>query len=105
MKNVILLIAILTTAACATQRYGRAQSLSGNEENMLGCDQVRLEIVKAESFLTDLRIQRSDVNIAHIAGFLGDFGLGNAIEGDAAQNSGEIRLQQLKALKAEKQCF
>lgn len=104
MKKLLILTLILTTSACATQRYGREQDVSSAEASQLGCKQVGLEINKTEAFLSDLRIQRTDTNIMHVAGFLGDFGIGNAMEGDAAQNSGEKRLKQLNDLKATKGC-
>lgn len=105
MKNTILLLTAATLlTACATQRYGREAQLSSAERDQLTCKQIRLEIAKTESFLSDLAIQRADTNIAHVAGFLGDFGIGNALEGDAAEKSGQVRLKQLKELKTSKRC-
>lgn len=105
MKNIILALTALTLlSACATQRYGRESQVSSAERSELSCKQIRLEIAKTESFLDDLAIKRSETNIAHVAGFLGDFGIGNALEGDAAKNSGQVRLKQLKEIKAEKRC-
>lgn len=104
MKKLLAITLILATSACATQRYGRAETVSSAEKAQLDCKNINLEIAKAESFLADLRIKRSETNIMHVAGFMGDFGIGNAMEGDAAQNSGEIRLKELNSLKAEKGC-
>jgi len=37
-------------------------------------------------------------------GALGDFGIGNVMEGDAAEKSGNDRLNELKALQGAKSC-
>jgi hypothetical protein len=103
-KTITSIILLATLTSCATQRYGREQDVSSYERSNLDCKQIELEIAKSESFLSDLRIKRSETNVMHVAGFLGDFGIGNAMEGDAAQNSGEMRLKQLKDLKNEKTC-
>ena len=105
MKKLIALTLITATlTSCATQRYGRADAVSSAEKAELNCKDIKLEISKAESFLSDLRIQRADTNVMHVAGFLGDFGIGNAMEGNAAEKSGELRLKQLNDLKVEKKC-
>jgi hypothetical protein len=104
MKKLIAITLILATSACATQRYGRATDVSTIEKKELDCKQVNIEIGKAEEFIADIKRQRLKTNGAHILGFLGDFGLGNAMEGNAAELSGETRLKQLKDLKATKAC-
>jgi hypothetical protein len=94
----------LLLAGCATQRFGRMTDLSAAERQMMECREIRLEIVRAEQFLSSVRMTRRDTNAAHVLGFLGDFGIGNVMEGDAAELSGETRLRQLRDLSAEKNC-
>jgi hypothetical protein len=95
---------VLSLVACATQRYGRMTPVSPGERANLSCDQIALEIEKAEFFLADIRRQRSQTTGAHVLGALGDFGIGNVMEGDAAEKSGIDRLDQLKALERDKGC-
>jgi len=95
---------MLFLTACATQRYGRAIPLSPSERRSLTCEQIVLEIEKTEFFVADIQRQRSETSGAHVLGFLGDFGIGNVMEGDAAEASGEDRLRQLRALHSEKRC-
>jgi hypothetical protein len=95
---------VLSLAACATQRYGRMTPVSPGERTNLNCEQVALEIEKAEFFLSDIRTQRSQTTGAHVLGALGDFGVGNVMEGDAAEKSGMDRLNQLKALERDNGC-
>lgn len=101
ISSIILIIAL---SSCATQRYGRAAPVSDREAEILDCKQVELEIVKTEAFLEDVRRQRSDVSGAHVLGALGDFGIGNVMEGDAAEQSGIDRLDKLRALQRQKKC-
>ena len=99
-----LLIMTLSITACATQRYGRETEVSAAESKYLNCREINIEIAKTEEFLSDVRMQRADTNGAHVLGFLGDFGIGNVLEGDAAELSGEKRLKQLKQLSVQKNC-
>jgi hypothetical protein len=95
---------MLSLAACATQRYGRATPVSPGERSSLTCEEIDLEIEKTEYFIADIQMQRRDTSGAHVLGFLGDFGIGNVMEGDAAEASGMERLAELKALGSEKVC-
>jgi len=103
-KLIALILITATLSACSTQRYGRQTELSGTEKQEFDCKDLRIEIAKSEEFLTDIRMQRRDTSGAHVLGALGDFGIGNVMEGDAAELSGEKRLKQLKDLSAEKNC-
>ena len=94
----------LSIGACATQRYGRMTPLSPGERAAYDCDDIALEIEKANFFIEDIRQQRSKTTGAHVLGALGDFGIGNVMEGDAAEQSGIDRLNQLKALEVERGC-
>ena len=104
MKKLLAITLILATSACATQRYGRAVNVTETEKKQLSCKEVNIELAKAEEFLSDIRKQRLETNGAHVIGFLGDFGIGNAMEGNAAELSGENRLKQLRDLQSSKNC-
>jgi len=101
---VILGVLVLSLTACATQRYGRMTPVSPGERASLNCEQIALEIEKANFFVADVQQQRSETTGAHVLGALGDFGIGNVMEGDAAEKSGTDRLNELKALEAAKGC-
>ena len=95
---------ILSLTACATQQYGRATPVSPRERSLLTCEQIAIEIEKAEFFIADIQQQRSEISAAHVIGALRDLGIGNLVEGDAAESSGKDRLRELKALQSEKDC-
>ena len=97
-------VLMLSLTACATQRYGRATPVSPGERTALTCEQIALEIEKTEFFIADIQRQRRDTSGAHVLGFLGDFGIGNVMEGDAAELSGMERLAELKAMQSTKNC-
>ncbi len=105
MRNLIITgFVILSLTACATQRYGRQTPVSPTEKQLLSCSDLKIEIAKTEFFLEDVQRQRSDTSGAHVLGFLGDFGIGNVMEGNAAEESGRQRLAELKALEVGKGC-
>jgi hypothetical protein len=95
---------VILLSACATQRYGRATPVSPGESAALTCEQIALEIEKTEFFVADVQRQRSSTSGAHVLGALGDFGIGNVMEGDAAEESGMNRLRELRVLQHQKGC-
>jgi hypothetical protein len=74
------------------------------EARLLSCDQIELELVQTRGFLEDVRRQRANTSGAHVLGALGDFGIGNVMEGDAAEQSATDRIDALEALQREKNC-
>ena len=104
LKNHACIALILLLSACATQRYGRQTSISETEKQVYSCKDIKIEAAKTEEFLNSVKMQRHNTNGAHVLGFLGDFGIGNAMEGDAAELSGEKRLQELKQLQTQRNC-
>ncbi len=105
MNKFILAIALLSAlSGCATQRYGREKPLSSAEKASLSCKEIELQKASTQEFLSDVRMQRADTGGAHVLGALGDFGIGNVMEGDAAELSGEKRIKELRDLEAVRGC-
>lgn len=101
-KYTAVTLSILLLTACATHRYGRQLALTPTEREALTCEQIQIEIEKCNAFL-------AEVNSGAPAGrqvlaVLGDFGIGNSMEQQDARESGKTRLDELIALKAERQC-
>ena len=104
-KTILMLTgAAMLLSACATQRYGRLTDVSATEMNTFTCRDLQIEIAKANEFLASVRDQRRGTSGAHVLGALGDFGIGNVMEGDAAEESGEKRLRTLQGLYAQRGC-
>ena len=104
MKKYALFSIFFLLAACATQRYGRETDVSQIEAQEFTCREIHLETAKAQEFTRSIQRQRSDTNAAHVLGFLGDFGIGNVIEGNEAEASGKKRVLELKSLAIQRRC-
>jgi hypothetical protein len=103
MKLALLsLVVAFTSAGCATHRYGRLQSLTEIERETLTCEQLEVEVAKAEQFLQEIKAGAPAGKA--VLGVLGDFGIGNAMERDDARKSGERRLRELQEARYRKGC-
>ena len=104
MRAVVMVaIAAVAISGCATKRYGRAQPVSGVEGQFYTCREIELEIAKVEAFRQQIA-EGAKVDWRSVAGFLGDYGIGNAMEKSAAEKSATERMNQLMTLRAQKGC-
>lgn len=105
MKTAVLLVAALAlcVGGCATKRYGRAVALTDAEAASYTCRELDIEISKAQA-LQQTVAGDNPIDGAAVLGYLGDFGIGNAMERRAAMQSAEARLSQLRMLKVQKSC-
>ena len=101
----LLLFALITlfTVGCATKRYGRMQPVTGNEVNAYTCEDINVELSKIDAF--ELQVaEGAEFDVLSVASFLGDFGIGNTIEKNAAlKTATELRVQ-LNDISASKGC-
>ncbi len=108
MKRTSVLVGIvilsLSVVSCATQRYGRLQKVTPTESKVLTCEQIDLEIEKCNFFIKGTNDQDNEFTGEDVLGFLGDFGIGNSMEHNAAIKSATDRLTELSELKKEKNC-
>ena len=72
-------LTLAMTSGCATKRYGRMQELSGVERTHYTCREIELELAKVAEFRRQIA-EGAEINLASVGGFLGDFGIGNAME-------------------------
>jgi hypothetical protein len=104
VKRLALLILCLAAVGCATKRYGRLQPVTGEETHSYSCEEIRVELSKIDAF--ELQVaQGAEFSALSVASFLGDFGIGNVIEKDAALKTAKERRVQLNSLAAEKGCL
>ena len=97
-----LMVAGLILGGCATKRYGRMQEVTRVEEDHYTCEDIDIELAKITAFRKD--ITDAEVDGRSVLGFLGDFGIGNAMEKDDALDSAAEREEDLIELKADKRC-
>lgn len=99
----LLIAATLSTTGCATKSYGRQGQVTVAEKQILTCREIAIEVAKVDGYLKQVD-HESSFDILSIASFLGDFGIGNAIEHNAALKSAAKRSGQLNMLWVEKGC-
>ncbi len=94
IKIIISIIFITTLVGCATKHYGRLGTVSEYEKSSLSCKEINLEIAKVNGF-KDRVNKESAFSGADVLAVLGDLGIGNAMETDAAHESADSRLNDL----------
>jgi hypothetical protein len=98
-----LLVTISFLQGCATKTYGRLGTLTGFEKESLTCREIDLEIAKTRGFLDSVH-KESEFSGRDVLAFLGDFGIGNHMERNAALESANKRIEELRELKRAKNC-
>jgi hypothetical protein len=99
-----MLVASVMVTGCATKRYPVVTPLSGAEKAMYSCRELQLEMLKAEE--VQLKItQTAETDWRSVAGFLGDYGIGNAMAKSEASRAVAERVSTIRAAQAEKGCL
>jgi hypothetical protein len=96
-------VAAIAISGCATKRYPIATPLSDAEQSVMTCRELDLEVIRAD----EVRKQISDTATTDwrsVAGFLGDYGIGNAMAKNDAEKAINIRVTALNSAKARKGC-
>lgn len=97
------LLAVTAVVGCSTKNYGRQPELTSFERQTLTCREIDLEEAKVQGFLSHVR-DESQFDGRSVLSFLGDFGIGNMMERDAAVDSASKRLIQLSEAKSRQRC-
>lgn len=104
MKSVVLMgLSLVVLLGCATKNYGRQGVLTDLEKQTMSCREIQLEQAKVMGFSQHID-HESAFDGRDIFAFLGDLGIGNAIEKDAAVESAKQRYHQLESAAYEKGC-
>lgn len=103
MKYMIVMVAGITLAGCATKTYGRQGELTSYEIQTMTCREIELEIAQTRGFIDHVH-NESKFSGRDVLAFLGDFGIGNALEKSSAIESAQKRVQQLESLRASRRC-
>lgn len=99
----LVVCSLFLVSGCATKRYGRMQPVTGYERQNYSCDDIELELQRIVAFRQQIS-EGAEINIASVGGFLGDFGIGNAMEKNAAERTANERETELRNLKSSKGC-
>jgi hypothetical protein len=95
-------ITILSTG-CATKRYPIATPLSGAEIAAMNCRELQLEIIRAEQVQVQIS-NTAQMDWRSVAGFLGDYGIGNAMAKSEAEKAIRDRVASIRTAQTEKKC-
>lgn len=98
-----LAVVALSTSACATKRYPIATNWSAAEAEVMDCNQLRLEMIRARQIETQVA-ETADFDWRSVAGFLGDYGIGNAMAKSDADKALRNRIAGIQEAQRTKQC-
>lgn len=99
----LALVGACMLTGCATKNYGRMGNVTDFERNTMTCREIDLEIAKVDGFTSHVD-KESEFDGRSVLSFLGDFGIGNVMEKDAALKSANQRREALENLRVAKQC-
>lgn len=99
-----LAAALGALAGCATKTYGRMSPLTDFERQTMTCREIALEQARVQGFLDQVYGEAGQFDGRAVLAFLGDFGIGNSLELDAATKSAYHRRMQLDYEHMNKQC-
>lgn len=102
-KMVVCVVALLAVAGCATKRYPIATTLGSAERAAMTCRELDLELIRAEEVRKQIS-GTAKVDWRSVAGFLGDYGIGNAMAKNDADKAVNARVTAIHAARAEKRC-
>lgn len=107
MKNQLKFASVLIVAAvmsgCATKHYGREPVVTPGEVARLDCNGVDIEIAQTHGFIEQVN-KESQFDGRSVLSFMGDFGIGNVMEKEAAMSSARDRLASLERVRSQKGC-
>lgn len=108
MKKTIVFAALLTaagfTTGCATKRYPIATPLSAAEMQLMSCKDLQLEVVRTEQIQYQIT-ETAQTDWRSVAGFLGDYGIGNAMAKSEAETALAKRLESVRGAQAQQGCL
>jgi hypothetical protein len=100
---ILIVVASLAISACATKRYPIATRLTAAEVAAMDCRELNLELARAEQVRLQIA-ETGETDWRSAAGFLGDFGIGNAMARSEAEAAVQQRITDIRAAEAQKGC-
>lgn len=107
MKKIAIAAAVsavaISMSACATKRYPIATTFTQAEAAAMNCNDLRLELIRAEQVQAQIA-DTANLDWRSAAGFLGDFGIGNAMARSDADKAITTRIAGIRQAQADKRC-
>lgn len=102
--RVVLIIALATLlSACATKSYHIAAPLPEGKADQLSCRELSLELAEVDAVAVQIE-EEAEIDARSVGAFLMDFGIGNAMAKDKAQEALAARRASITSAMAEKNC-
>lgn len=96
-------VAALALSACATKRYPIATPLSPSEAGLMNCRELAIESERVETTRTQIT-NTAEVDWRSVAGFLGDYGIGNAMARSEAEAALQRRSETIRTAQTNRHC-
>jgi len=101
--GLVAAILVLALGACATKRYPIASQLSPVESAQLNCRELSIEADRVATTRAQIA-DTGNTDWRSAAGFLGDFGIGNAMARSEAESALANRDASIRQAQAARRC-
>lgn len=102
-QAIIALTALVAVGGCATKRYPIATTFSAAEAAAMTCQDLQIELIRAEQVRAQIA-DTANIDWRSAAGFLGDFGIGNAMARSEAEKAVNDRIVAIRGAQSQKNC-
>lgn len=103
MRSVLIVGLALALTGCATKRYPIATALGPAEASVLTCRELEIELLRTDEVRKQIS-QTAEIDWRSVAGFLGDYGIGNAMAKNDAEKAINARVSSIRSAQVEKKC-
>lgn len=103
-KVLLLSLAILPLAGCATKHYPIEGYMLPGEADALTCRELYLKQVEAEGVRNKIE-DTAHTNWRSVAAFLNDYGIGNLMAREDADKAIRDRISEITRVQARKNCY
>ena len=98
------MLALASLSACNTKHYPMVSPEPEASSALLTCNQLQVEVLRVEEVRHQV-LTTATWDWRSIAGFVGDFGIGNAMAKSEADRALSERLQTLRRAQAQRGCL
>lgn len=101
---IVVTVVVFTITSCATKRYPIAAPMSSAETSLMTCQNLELELIRTEQVENKIN-QTSNFDMKTVLGFLGDFGIGNAMAKNEALSALSERRETIREAQISRGCI
>lgn len=102
-KNILAIGLVVVTAGCATKQYPIATRLSPAVAEAMTCRELHLQRIEGEEIERKIN-ETGQFDSRSVLGFLGDFGIGNAMAQNESRSALSERISSIREAQVRKGC-